>query len=241
MCTAIAGGDGTNTDPCVVVITLDAALAEPIATALASRFRVVHVPELEEAVAKARAAEPDLVILDLAPPEAEALILCAELKTVTNAPLLLCSTTPHHWARVGLRLGADDFVCKPLDIDDLEARVVQMLSWARAKAPDTRGRTPTFQVEDLTLVPTRHRATVGGTPLRLTPTEYRLLLALASRPGTTLAREDLVKLVWRTPPETGGRLLDSHVRRLRKKLAASRAVIKTVPGGGIQLSPSGAE
>jgi DNA-binding response OmpR family regulator len=145
---------------------------------------------------------------------------------------------------LGLKLGADDFVAKPFDLDELEARIEAVLR--RASRVREVPTTPPDQIRvgELLISQSRGTVTLGGQAVHLTPTEYRLLVALASRPDEVLSRETLGQLVWGYQDLGTGHLIDVHIGRLRLKLRrASRLapVIVTVRGKGYTIATEPSE
>jgi DNA-binding response OmpR family regulator len=184
-------------------------------------------------------ADPDLILLDLMLPDADGLVLCSELKARRDVPIIICSGTPRKSDSIlGLRLGADDFIAKPYDIDDLEARVDAVLRRAGHRGPVNHRNGDAYRVGALTIDRRRPQVSVDGHELQLTPTEYRLLSALASQPDTALSRPELAQLVWGYSDALHGRALDVNIRRLRVKLASGGLVspsIISVRGYGYKL------
>jgi len=131
---------------------------------------------------------PDLVILDLMLPDMDGLVLCSELRsqTQTDIPIIVCSgTSRKRDAILALRLGADDFIAKPVDIYDLEARIDAVLRRAHQQAQQHPVEPDHYHVGDLIIDRSRRHVTLGSDELQLTPTEYRLLYTLAS-PGRSV-------------------------------------------------------
>src|SRR5438094_690665 len=198
-----------------------------------------------EAKALIEHLHPDLILLDLMLPDTDGLVLTTALKALTSAPIIICSARTEQVDRVlGLKLGADDFVAKPFDLDELEARIEAVLRRA------SRGReVPTIppdqiRVGELLISQSRGTVTLAGQAVHLTPTEYRLLVALASRPDEVLSRETLGNLVWGYQDLGTGHLIDVHIGRLRLKLRrASRSapVIVTVRGKGYTIGSAGSD
>jgi DNA-binding response OmpR family regulator len=194
--------------------------------------------------------KPDLIILDLILPDVDGLVLCADLKSIAPAPIIICSgTTRKRDAAVGLRLGADDFIAKPFDIYEMEARIAAIMrrtQYARAEhepepAPTSQvsAMADTLHVGDLLIERTRHRVSLAGEPIQLTPIEYRLLTALASRPDDVLSRDELAQLVWGYQDASVGRTIDVHIRRLRVKLSSAKTPpppIISVRGFGYKIT-----
>jgi DNA-binding response OmpR family regulator len=201
----------------------------------ASGYHVCSVERGSEVKAAIEAVQPDLILLDLMLPDADGLVLTPALRGLSNVPVIICSSRQAQADRVlGLRLGADDFVAKPFDIDELEARIAAVLR--RASRAQHSSATPTdpIQVGPLTISQARGVVTLAGQRVRLTPTEFRLLVALASRPGEVLSREKLGRLIWGYEDLGTGHLVDVHIGRLRLKLRRvySEPLIRTVRGKG---------
>ena len=144
-----------------------------------------------------------------------------------SKPLPTCrssSAAPRSQKRdaiLGLKLGADDFIAKPFDIYELEARVEAVLrrtTQSRNVEPST-ALPDHIRIGELVIDRSRRRVTLGNEPIQLTPTEYRLVSALASRPDEILSRDDLATLVWGYQDASSGRTIDVHIRRLRVKLS----------------------
>jgi DNA-binding response OmpR family regulator len=179
-----------------------------------------------EAKAMLQEETPDLILLDLMLPDADGLVLCADIKSRVDVPIIICSASNETRDRVlGLKLGADDFVSKPFDIGELEARIEAVLRRAQATrtAEPVQQNRPAEQqrIGDLSIDHTRRRVSLSGKPLQLTPTEYRLLRTLASRADDVVTREELAQQVWGYQDASSGRTIDVHIRRLRAKLATA--------------------
>ena len=186
--------------------------------------------------------QPDLIILDLMLPDADGLVLCSDLKSRSAAPIIICSASNQTRDRVlGLKLGADDFIAKPFDIYELEARVEAVLRrTTQTRVADQSPSPPDhIRVGELVIDRSRRRVTLGGEPIQLTPTEYRLVSALASRPDEILSRDDLATLVWGYQDASSGRTIDVHIRRLRVKLSSGPVpapAIVAVRGFGYKMA-----
>lgn len=235
-----------TTEKAVLLIEDDPAVAETLVAVLeANDFHVRHANSGAEAKAMLEESAPDLVILDLMLPDADGLVLCADLKARAELPIIICSASNQTRDRIlGFKLGADDFIGKPFNIAELEARVHAVLRragqnrGAEASSPTTPTEHQVIVVGDLAIEPRRRRVTLGGEVLQLTPTEYRLLGALANQPDAVLSREELAQQVWGYADAAIGRAIDAHIRRLRVKLA-SRSVpappIESVRGFGYKI------
>ena len=184
---------------------------------------------------------PDLILLDLMLPDIDGLVLCSQLKGVSDVPVIICTASGRRSDPVlGLKLGADDFVRKPFDVDDLVARVEAVLR--RARRRPARGLAPlgppVVRVGELVIEPTRRRARLGGESLPLTPTEFRLLTVLAQS-DDVLSRDYLAQEVWGYADASNSRTIDVHIRRLRVKLASRSVpgpVIIAVRGTGYRIA-----
>jgi two-component system response regulator MtrA len=200
----------------------DHAVAQTLTDALeSSGYRIWLAETGADARALLEQTHPDLVILDLMLPDVDGLVLCSGLKAIADIPIIICSATPQKRdAILGLKLGADDFIAKPFDIYELEARVEAVLRrTSHARTPEATPSQPDhIRVGELIIDRSRRRVMLGGEPIQLTPTEYRLVSALASRPDEILSRDDLATLVWGYQDASSGRTIDVHIRRLRVKL-----------------------
>jgi two-component system response regulator MtrA len=202
----------------------DHAVAQTLTDALeSSGYRVWLAETGADARTLLEQTRPDLIILDLMLPDVDGLVLCSGLKAIADVPIVICSATPQKRdAILGLKLGADDFIAKPFDIYELEARVEAVLrrtSQTRVSNEATPSPPDHIRVGELIIDRSRRRVTLGGEPIQLTPTEYRLVSALASRPDEILSRDDLATLVWGYQDASSGRTIDVHIRRLRVKLS----------------------
>jgi two-component system response regulator MtrA len=162
-----------------------------------SGYQVLIAGSGAQAKAMADEFRPDLIILDLMLPDMDGLVLCSELRSQAqrDIPIIVCSgTSRKRDAILALRLGADDFVSKPFDIYDLEARIEAVLRRAHQQAQQHASEPDHYRVGDLVIDRSRRHVTLGGDELQLTPTEYRLLYTLASRPDEVFSRDELARV-----------------------------------------------
>jgi DNA-binding response OmpR family regulator len=203
-------------------------------------YNVVWVATGAEAAPAVEQAKPDLIMLDLVLPDADGLLLTSTLKAITSAPIIICSARNRQVDRVlGLKLGASDFVAKPFDLEEVEARVEALMRRVRGSTPVAAPAE--LCVGDLKIA--LHRGTVKLTDqrLHLTPTEYRLLTALASEPDVIFDRASLAKRVWGYADSACNHAVDVHIGRLRSKLRAvptEARYLVTVRGQGFRLLDS---
>jgi DNA-binding response OmpR family regulator len=194
-----------------------------------SGYEVRHAATAADAHALSQQTEPSLIVLDLVLPDDDGLVLCSILKQTTSAAILICSGTQRRRdALLARKLGADDFVAKPFDAYDLLARVEALLRRAGPPVVRVAPAVPPgpIHVGELVIDQASHVVRLRGTPIELTPTEYRLLTVLASRTNEVVSRDALAELVWGDPAKDSSRTIDVHIGRLRVKLA---------PGGGAAL------
>jgi DNA-binding response OmpR family regulator len=235
----MSGMEGRS--PSILLIEDDLALASMLSDTLRARsYAVCHVGCAADAETVLDEVRPDLILLDLMLPDSNGLIMCARLKARTGAPVIICSATKRKEdAAIGFQLGADDFLRKPFSLEELQARID--LTLGRRPAAGGEQPRPGDQIERvgaLTIDETRCVVTVRGEVLHVTPTEFRLLSALAGRASEVLSRRELAERIWGCVDDGVLRSLDVHMRRLRAKLAAAAEVgpsLVTRRGFGYQL------
>jgi DNA-binding response OmpR family regulator len=173
---------------------------------------------------------PDLVVLDLMLPRVGGLEVCRMLRETSLIPIImLTAKTTEHDKLTGLSLGADDYLTKPFSPRELVARVEAVL-----RRSGTTENTPRVIAGALTIDPERCEVTVDGTPVTLTATELRLLLAMARAPGRVFRRDELARLALGDDYEGLDRTVDAHIKNLRRKVGAE--IIATVFGIGYKLA-----
>ncbi len=224
----------------IMVVDDDAEIAGAVSAILRDEdFAVRTVTDSRQAVEAFGQYVPDLVILDIMMPSVDGISLCLQLRRESDVPVLFLSAKKDPPDRVvGLRVGADDYMGKPFDNDELVARVETLLRRNRhplfAATPDRKQmRFGTFVI-DLASV----QAIAGEQQVSLTPTEFKLLRTLAADPGRVFTRDALLSGVWSYEPGSDTRLVDVHVGRLRKKLSdagVSDVTIETARGFGYRL------
>ena len=189
----------------------------------------------EEALAKARAKLPDLVILDLMLPGIDGLGVCKKLKSDTktqNIPIIMLTAKGEEIDIVtGLELGADDYVTKPFSPKVLVARVRKILH--RAIARDLE-KAP-VKIYELTIDPARREVLIKNKPVELTFTEFNILYVLAKRPGLVFTRYQIVDALHGDDYLVTDRAVDVQIVGLRKKLGSCSKYIETVRGVGYRF------
>ncbi len=207
-------------------------IAESVAARLrVEGFAVEIAGDGPTAVARFRACQPDLVVLDVMLPGFDGLEVCRRIQADRPVPVLMLTARDDETdLLVGLAVGADDYLTKPFSMRELAARVhvlLRRVERAAAAAPAA------LTVGDVEINQAERRVWRDGVEVRLTPTEFDLLVHLAGRPRAVLPRERLLADVWGWADGSGTRTVDSHVKALRRKLGAD--LIRTVHGVGYAL------
>lgn len=224
----------------VLIVEDDPDIVELVAHHLRQEgFEVLQAGDGETALEIVATRRPDLILLDLALPGIQGLEVCRILRRnreTEQVPIVALTARGEETDIVlGLELGADDYITKPFRIRELLARIHAVLRRSR-EATETQS---VLRVGCLEVDLVRHEVRLDGRPVAMTPAEFRLLRALASRPGRVFTRAQLVKAV------TGGgvyiieRNIDVHVRSIRVKLGDARGMVETVRGVGYRLAQRG--
>ena len=227
--------DEAVSEQTVLVVDDEAAIAEAVRARLSSEgFRVLVAADGPQALELAQAEHPDLVVLDLMLPGMDGLEVCAQLQRDRWVPVLMLTARTEEADKVaGFAVGADDYLTKPFSLRELAVRVkailrrVERISSAASSEPIVHG--------GLLVDPARRRVSVDGAEIALTPLEFDILLTLAREPGVVFTREQLMDRVWGYRDYAGGRVVDSHVARIRRKLSEDGSeprFVRTVHGVG---------
>jgi len=196
-------------------------------------YRIEAAFDGDEALRKTRDLKPALLVLDIMMPGPDGIQVCRALRRRSDVPIVFLTARSSDIDKIaGLRLGADDYVTKPFNPDELLARVDAVLRRARGGAPPAQER---LRLDDLELDLAQRSAAIDGRDVSLTPKEFDLLATFARFPNVALDREQLLDLVWGTS-FYAMRTVDVHVARLREKLKGSRLRIETVWGTGYRLA-----
>ncbi len=191
-----------------------------------------------EAITLGTGTRPDLVVLDLGLPDVPGQDVARELRRTSDVLILMLTSRASEDDRIrGLELGADDYLTKPFSPRELVLRVVALLRRAHAPAGAEAGRA-SFGGGALVIDEDRHEVVHRGEPVRLSPTEWGILVALAGSPGRVYSRYELVNAVRGYGWDGYERVIDSHVKNLRRKLKdgdAGPPVVETVLGVGYRL------
>ncbi|MGI8447053.1 MAG: response regulator transcription factor [Streptosporangiaceae bacterium] len=203
-------------------------------------FTVLSTGSGAEAITLASSGTPDLVILDLGLPDVPGETVARELRAIAPTPILMLTAKSSEQDRIhGLEAGADDYVTKPFSPRELVLRVQAIL---RRGGPAAAAETVrSYGCGAVVIDEPRRLARIRGVAVELTPTEWGILVALATVPGRVYTRSELINRVRGHEFEGYERTIDSHVKNLRRKIGddgANPAVIQTVLGGGYRLGLS---
>lgn len=178
-------------------------------------FAVETASDAEAGMERLAATEPDLVLVDIMLPGANGLDLCRSIRQSSNVPIIIVTARDDsHDVVAGLEAGADDYVTKPFVIKELAARIRALLRRTRAAvdSPDA------MIFGELVISPEEGRVTRAGAEILLTRIEFLLLCELAQHPNRVMSRDLLLENVWGYDYFGDGRVVDAHIRRLRKKI-----------------------
>jgi DNA-binding response OmpR family regulator len=214
----------------VLIVEDDLKVARFLARVLGEEgFVTDHCADGSEAIEQASAGVYDLVLLDWMLPGKDGLSVCREIRRRGFlGPIMMLTGRGATTERVlGLDTGADDYLVKPFEVEELVARV-------RALCRRSTGF-PIMRSGDLEIDRAGRRALLGGTPIGLTSREFALLLHLMHNAGKVVGRASLLAHVWETKFDPGSNLVEVHVSRLREKLGDHAWMIETVRGAGYRL------
>jgi DNA-binding response OmpR family regulator len=225
----------------VLIVEDDEVIAQGMATHLAAEgFEPVVVAKGEQGLARLRYENPDVCVLDLMLPERDgwSVIETARAEGI-GTPIVVVSARGTEHDRVhALEIGADDYLVKPFSMKELAARV--RAAARRGVRPPEQPRGEAIEVEELRIDPREVQAYVAGESADLTPTEFRLLYALALEDGRVVSRDELLQRLWGRRETHRDRTVDVFVKKLREKLdrpEASHTFIQTRYGVGYKFEP----
>ena len=187
-----------------------------------------------QALEMIKTKSPDLMILDLMLPVVDGLYVCHEVRKFSEIPIIMLTARTEEEDKLkGLHLGADDYITKPFSPRELVARVQTVLRRSRRTEENKM-----FQIGDLVIDFMKHEVRVREEVVMLTPTEFKLLQALARSPGRVFTRSELVERAFGSEFEGFDRTVDAHIMNLRKKIESNRnqpSFIVTVFGVGYKF------
>lgn len=198
-------------------------------------YEVITAADGEEALRQAAAQKPALVILDLMLPKIDGLEVCRRLRQTSSIPIIMLTARDDDLDKIlGLEMGADDYVTKPFNPREIVARVRAVLRRLSPQESNTR----IIKLPYLEINLSEYKVQVDGKEVPFTPKEIELLWTLASQPGRVFTRDQLLEQVWGYDYVGDTRTVDTHIKRLRHKLAPQPHYpweIKTVWGVGYKM------
>jgi len=184
-----------------------------------------------EVVPWVKSNAPDLIVLDLMLPGRDGLEICKEIRSFSDLPIIMVTARVEEVDRlIGLEAGADDYLCKPLSVRELVARVKALLRRPRTAAAPS----------GLVIDQEKHQVSLDGKLVDLTPVEFRLLAALAAAPGKVFSRDALLEKLYADHRVVTDRTVDAHVKNLRRKIEEIRPgsdLVRSIYGVGYKLEP----
>lgn len=223
--------------PSVLVVEDEPSQREVLAYNLeAEGFSVIRAEDGDEALLLVDEQAPDVIVLDWMLPGVSGIEVCRRLKSrseTREVPIIMLSARSEEVDRVrGLETGADDYVVKPYSLVELMARVRTQLRRSRPAAVGQR-----LEYADIVLDAETHKVTRSDAPIKLGPTEFRLLATFMEKPGRVWSREQLLDRVWGRDIYVDTRTVDVHIGRLRKALChhGGDDPVRTVRGAGYAL------
>ncbi len=230
---------GGMTEPKVLVVDDEPMVREVLSRYLQREgFGVREAADGEEALARFTQETPDIVLLDLMLPKIDGLEVFRRMRATSSTPVIMLTAKGEETDRVvGLELGADDYVTKPFSPREVIARVRAVL---RRTGASLGPADAVLTFEDLVIDPARREVTKNDEPVKLTRKEFDLLWLLASKPGSTLTRTQLLEEVWDFAWDGDTATVTVHMRRLREKIEDDPSQPKrllTVWGVGYRFEP----
>jgi two-component system response regulator BaeR len=218
----------------VLIVEDEAKLARLLADYLAAAGFSTHcIEDGREVLPWVRAHDPALILLDLMLPGRDGLDICREIRGFSRVPIVMVTARVEEIDRLlGLELGADDYVCKPYSPREVVARVKAVLRRTRPEAGPAR--------QPLELNENSFRVRAEGREVELTTVELQLFRSLYREPGRIFTRAQLIDRIYDDHRIVSDRTVDSHIKKLRRKLAAllpDRELIHSVYGAGYRYEP----
>jgi DNA-binding response OmpR family regulator len=199
-------------------------------------YEVVTVDRGQEGLRVLYQERPDLVVLDVMMPGMDGWEVCVRIRELSEIPIIMLTAKSSEIDKLrGFKLGVDDYVTKPFSLEELGARIRAVLARTAAQKED---EVSSYCMGTLMVDMRKREASQEGQPLNLTPTEFRLLAALAQRAGEAVSQDELVTKIWGGHRQGGGSALRRYIWLLRRKIEADSVnpkLIVTVRGYGYRL------
>lgn len=228
--------------PKILIIDSDPVVSGALAAGLTvAGFETLTAVDGAEGLRRAYQAEPDLIVLDIALPIVDGLLICRILRRDSDLPLIIVTARGTEAERLaGLEAGADDYVIRPVNLDELVLRIRNQLR--RAGNPVQSAPRTHLQAEGLAVDLLARRVSLNGVEIRLAQKEFNLLAELMQHAGSILSRDWLLQRVWGPDYPGTHHTVDVHIRWLRQKLETEPSRprrIATVRGFGYRLNVGG--
>ena len=198
-------------------------------------WKVLEAASGEEALQTFQTEKCDILLIDIMLPGMDGFEVCRSIRKLSEVPVVMVTARDDtHDVVAGLEAGADDYLTKPFAPKELSARIRALLRRVRLPSPELSN----FDFGELKILPDQGQVIVNDEVIHLTRTEFQLLVELASAPGRVFSRDELLERVWGKDYFGDGRLVDVHIRRLRKKIEPEDArpqYVVTVRGFGYKL------
>ncbi|WP_186579258.1 response regulator transcription factor [Aquibacillus kalidii] len=226
--------------PIVLIVDDEPQMRLLLKVHLQESFQILEASDGIEAINRVKSEQVDVILLDIMMPNLDGKEVCKRIRSFNKEiPIILLTALNESKDKVeGLTLGADDYVVKPFDPEELEARIQVQLR--RLPKSDTTG----INFDGLVIDGNSREVSVNGSPLKLTPKEFDLLYLIASNSNWVYTREQLLDKVWGINDVVDIRTVDSHVRYVRdklKKAGLAKQPIKTIWGVGYKFSSGDTE
>lgn len=229
----------SDSKPVVLVVEDEADIRNLIAINLRTRgFEVLTAENGVIGLEQLRQHKPLVITLDLMMPGMNGIEVCQALRAdpeISDTYVLMVTALGETEDRlVGFEAGADDYVPKPFNVDELVLRVQAAFRRVGKAATPTKSGEMTMGI--LRIDDSKHRIWINDEEIAMTITEYKLLFHLASKAGNLCSRGELLQEVWELPPNLNTRTVDTHIKRLRQKLGPAADYIETVRGAGYRFT-----
>jgi len=177
-------------------------------------YEVVMANDGAQALEAVQREKPDLILLDILLPELDGYEVCRILRRQTDIPIIMLTAKDQEMDKVmGLELGADDYITKPFSLKELLARIR-----AQLRRHEDKMVTSPLKIGNMEIDTARHKVSIGGRPVELSPKEFELLTFLLQNKGIVFSRNQLLEKIWGYNYEGDSRSIDVHIRWLRKKI-----------------------
>lgn len=216
----------------VTIIDDNEDILESYKTALEGKFNCQTFSEPERAIEFVKHNHTDAILLDLHIPQKDGFQVYEEIRRAKSfVPILFLTGDATLPAKLkGLEMGADDFITKPVEIEELAARIRNRVQLSKKNLQVNK----TIQFKELVIDLDAHQVTLAGAPVKLTPKEYQLLLVLAQNPNRVIHKDDLLTMLWKDVHVEVNNL-DTHFSNLRRKLKPFSHHVKTLKNLGYVL------